>query len=114
MGFDSAFNGEKITGPNIVSHLFHIGLKNVKIFNGPKIILNLTGLKIMSFLIGLYLKWAATSDAAEVEDAATSTLLRWQTLPPQLGLASVTITNRHRIGRSMTILKKRHPIQSMT
>jgi hypothetical protein len=42
LGFDFVLNREKITQPNIVGHLFHIGLKYVKFFIGMKIILNVS------------------------------------------------------------------------
>jgi hypothetical protein len=64
------------------------------------ILLNLTGINITIFIIALHLKWVATSINA--------------TLPPQLSLASLTIMNHYRIGRSMMILKKRYLNQSMT
>jgi hypothetical protein len=104
--------------PNIMDHLFQSGLKNCQNFYWAKN-------NIISHWakIGLPLKWAATSDIAtsaiyhviichvrrchisqaDVAHVATSD-------PSQQGQGSVTVTNHHRFGRSMTIFKKRHAV----
>jgi hypothetical protein len=61
-------------------------------------------------IIRLHLKWTTTHT---IEESVTSTQLIWRTLPHQTPCQFVSVSERYRIDRSMTILKKCHLIQFM-